>query len=359
MIMKNTIPTLLLDKKKCIQNIQKIFNKTKRNQVKFRPHFKTHQSIEVGNWFKEYGVNAITVSSVKMAKYFSNDWKDILVAFPVNILEIKEINELAEKLKLTLLIENIEALSYLASNLTSPVYYYIKIDIGYHRTGINPKDENIIEQLMRFKSDKLNFIGFLGHAGHSYKCRSEKEILEIHTESITVLKNLKSKYISEFPNLLLSTGDTPTCSIAEDFSGIDEIRPGNFVFYDLTQNNIGSNSQAEIAVCMECPVVAIHNERNEVIIYGGGVHFAKDFLIHKEYGTIYGLVVNNTDWSQSIEGCYIKSLSQEHGILQVSDEFLHSLTIGDTVHILPVHSCMTANSMKEYVTLDGDVISRL
>ena len=50
--MKNTTPTLLLDKKKCIQNIQKIVNKAKRNQVKFRPHFKTHQSIEVGNWFK-------------------------------------------------------------------------------------------------------------------------------------------------------------------------------------------------------------------------------------------------------------------------------------------------------------------
>lgn len=357
--MKNTTPTLLLDKTKCIQNIQKIVNKAKRNQVTLRPHFKTHQSIEVGNWFKNEGVKEITVSSVKMAQYFSNDWNNILIAFPVNILEIKEINELAEKINITLLVENIETLKFLTSNLTSRVNYYVKIDIGYHRTGINPEDESTIENLMRFKSEQLNFVGFLGHAGHSYKCRTEQEILAIHEESTTILKNLKAKYISEFPNLLLSTGDTPTCSVAEDFSGIDEIRPGNFVFYDLTQHNIGSNSQAEIAVCMECPVVAIHKERNEVIIYGGGVHFAKDFLIHKEYGTIYGLVVNKEDWSLSIEGCYIKSLSQEHGILQVSDEFMHSLTIGDTVHILPIHSCMTANSMKEYVTLEGEVISRL
>ena len=59
-----TKPTLILDKKKCIENINTMFSKAKKHHLEFRPHFKTHQSLEVGSWFKEIGVTKITVSSV-------------------------------------------------------------------------------------------------------------------------------------------------------------------------------------------------------------------------------------------------------------------------------------------------------
>ena len=67
--------------------------KAKNNNIIFRPHFKTHQSKKVGEWFREEGVDKITVSSVSMAKYFiEHNWKDITIAFPFNILEIDDIN---------------------------------------------------------------------------------------------------------------------------------------------------------------------------------------------------------------------------------------------------------------------------
>src|SRR5664279_4243936 len=88
-IMKITVPTLLVDKQKCLANIKFMSDKAKKNNSTFRPHFKTHQSIEIGNWYKEFGVEKITVSSLRMAEYFTNTgWSDITVAFPVNILEI-------------------------------------------------------------------------------------------------------------------------------------------------------------------------------------------------------------------------------------------------------------------------------
>ncbi len=40
--------------------------KARINDVVFRPHFKTHQSHKIGQWFRNEGVNAITVSSIKM-----------------------------------------------------------------------------------------------------------------------------------------------------------------------------------------------------------------------------------------------------------------------------------------------------
>ena len=63
-----------------------------KNNLVLRPHFKTHQSIEIGNWFKEKGVTSITVSSIKMAEFFSSEWDDITIAFPLNILEIDKLS---------------------------------------------------------------------------------------------------------------------------------------------------------------------------------------------------------------------------------------------------------------------------
>ena len=103
--MNITKPTLILDKEKCLRNIEKMVSKAENNNLTLRPHFKTHQSLIIGDWFKMFGINSITVSSIVMAKYFAeNGWNDITVAFPVNIREIAEINKLAQKIKLNILI---------------------------------------------------------------------------------------------------------------------------------------------------------------------------------------------------------------------------------------------------------------
>ncbi|MHA1225086.1 MAG: alanine racemase, partial [Candidatus Heimdallarchaeaceae archaeon] len=90
-----------INKKIALRNIERMIQKADRNRVRFRPHFKTHQSIEVGRWFRKFDVKGITVSSVKMAECFATDgWKDITIAFPVNILEIEKINKLSKKIDL-------------------------------------------------------------------------------------------------------------------------------------------------------------------------------------------------------------------------------------------------------------------
>ena len=109
-----TTPTLILDKTKCLNNIRLMANKAKKHNLILRPHFKTHQSRIVGKWYKQQGIDKITVSSLQMAEYFANDdWKDITVAFPVNIREIETINSLAEEIQLNITIENIESIEFL------------------------------------------------------------------------------------------------------------------------------------------------------------------------------------------------------------------------------------------------------
>lgn len=349
-------PTLLVDKQKCISNIRKIGVKAISQGLKFRPHFKTHQSAAIGEWFRNEGVKAITVSSVNMAAYFAyHGWDDITIAFPVNLREIDEINRLAKKFSLNLLLDSVDAAVYLNKKLKEAAGIFIEIDAGSKRSGIAASDligiEKIIEALS--KSSKTCFRGFLTHAGHTYQARNKAEVLEIHGNSLSQMRRLKEHFSSLHP--LISIGDTPSCSLATDFTDAYELRPGNFIFYDLMQVSIGSCCPAEIAVALACPVVAAYPQRSELIIYGGAIHLSKDFRRLPDGPDSFGRIarLNKTGWEILPEGNEVVSVSQEHGIVRLGSEFHNHFRIGDLVGVIPVHSCLTAHQQDYYLTLDG------
>ncbi len=350
-----TKPTLLLDKARCQKNIAKMVAKAQRHGLVLRPHFKTHQSLLVGSWFKEAGVKKATVSSVSMAQYFASEWDDITIAFPINILEIDAINELASKVQLQVLVESVEVAEYLNANMKHPIGYFIKVDVGAGRSGVQPENTVLIDQILESlsSSEALHFKGFLAHAGHTYKCRSNEEIESVHQQELEIMAKLKARYIAQYPELIISLGDTPSCSVSESFEGVDEMRAGNFVFYDLMQAQITSCSVDEVAVALACPIVAIHEDRNEMVVYGGGVHFSKDRMEDEELGTIYGKVAKpkGNTWEGLEEGMYVKRLSQEHGIIALPNHKKGQYKVGDCLMVLPVHSCMTADLMREYLVV--------
>ncbi|HAH22817.1 MAG TPA: alanine racemase [Prolixibacteraceae bacterium] len=362
--MEITRPTLLLNKETAICNIETMALKAANLNLNFRPHFKTHQSAEIGEWFRAAGVKGITVSSFTMANYFAEaGWDDITIAFSVNILEIPEINELAGRVKLNLLIENMEGLEALQKQITWHTGIFIKIDTGYNRTGIESNRTLLIDQLLEViqKSPLLQFKGFLAHTGHTYQSNSTHDVFSRHFDALLKMKALKARYVNEWPELLISLGDTPSCSICENFDGVDEIRPGNFVFYDLMQFKIGVCKLSDIAIRMVCPVIATHPSRNEVVIYGGAIHFAKDSIINIDGKPLFGRIIIN-DGEKSLlldERNYLHSLSQEHGILKITPRDFQYFKPGNLIEIIPVHACLTANLMKEFLTTEGEIIKMM
>ncbi|MDZ7319838.1 MAG: alanine racemase [candidate division KSB1 bacterium] len=355
-------PTLILNKPRAVDNIHRMVQKAARSQVHFRPHFKTHQSAQIGEWFRQLGVEAITVSSVEMASYFAqHGWRDITIAFPVNILEIESINKLAAEIQLHLLVESAEVVAFLDRNLQTEVGIWIKIDVGYHRTGIwwEQFDEAIGLARQINRSKKMVFRGLLTHSGHAYRARSADEVKAIYHDIVHKLQQLKQKFIEQgLVATQISIGDTPSCSVVDDFSGVDEIRPGNFVFYDVMQLNIGSCTEQDIAVVVACPVVAKHRERNEIMIYGGAVHLSKEFIVDHNGNKIFGYVapLHERGWGAMIPNTYVSALSQEHGIIKTHTEFFDQVKIGDILAILPVHSCLTVPLLRSYLTLEGETI---
>lgn len=358
-----TQPTLLVDTSRVKANIQRMKAKAAANHAVFRPHFKTHQSGVVGQWFRQIGVDKITVSSVSMAKYFADHgWDDILIAFPVNLLEIKKINELAGRIKLHVLIEDLAVAEQLDRLLEHMVGVYIKIDSGAGRTGIPLADENRVLELADQinLSKNLRFKGLLTHAGHFYHQPDGKTAIAEKTQQINQkMKALKLKLQQE--DLVLSWGDTPSCSMLDDLEGFDEWRPGNFVYYDVMQYHIGSCSLEDIAVVMACPVVAVHPEREEMVIYGGSIHFSSEFIAADDNFRLYGYLVNFTEkgWSEAVAGAWLARLSQEHGIVKLPKNLCHQYKPGDLIGILPVHSCITVSAIGRQQDLDGNLIPKM
>ena len=355
-------PTLILDKEVCLRNIERMAQKAKAKNLFFRPHFKTHQSAAVGEWFRDAGVTAITVSSVQMAGYFAkNGWNDITIAIPVNTLEINQINSLAKKIKLNLLVENKDALIQLSKFIKSPVGLFIEIDTGHNRTGIMASKTNQIDNLLEIikQNPVIQFKGFLTHAGHTYKAKTRHEIYNFHFDALLKMRSLKNRYKKDWPDLIVSMGDTPSQSICENFDGVDEIRPGNFVFYDLMQLKLGSCNFEDIAIRLVCPVIAKHGSRNEITIYGGAIHISKDSIINIDGKSLYGQIVIRKGNEKILldEKNYLCDMSQENGILKITYKDFHLINVGDLVEIIPVHSCLTANLMGSYYTTDGEHLS--
>lgn len=353
--MKAKKPTLIVDKGKVLRNIRRMTDKISHSggNIRFRPHFKTHQSAEVGDMFRQQGVTGITVSSVDMAIFFAlQGWKDITIGILLNPHQLPELKNLEDSITLHLVVDSKDMVMTLARELDRPLNVWLKIDTGYHRTGLEWHDREEILATAKAAAplDNVNFKGLFTHSGHSYNTSSVQEIKQVYHDTVT-----KLRYIRDFlgqkgvQELEISIGDTPTASVMEKFYGADEIRCGNFVYYDLMQVELGACREEEIAAAVACPVIGRYPQRDEIVIYGGAVHLSKESMVmngQKSYGLVAMPDEMLQHWGPALKHTYVSSLSQEHGIIKTGHEMLNRIKVGDTVMVLPVHSCLAANLLK-------------
>lgn len=350
-IQRQQQPILILDSERCKRNINRMAERAKNANCVFRPHFKTHQSKTIARWFRDLGVTGITVSSISMAKYFADDgWDDITIAFPFFHQQIAGLKELEKETKLRLFVNKISDLEVLNKELNNPFKFFIEIDPGSGRSGISYQNTDQISLLIESskKLKKCTFHGFYIHDGRTYISRSTHEIQDKINPTIDILVDLKS----QFPEAVISMGDTPSASTSGRLNELDEMTPGNFVFYDFMQVQIGSCSLDDVALFAVLPIAQQISEANRTILHGGAVHLSKEFLNAGDKNN-FGHVINyspNSDISQS--DLFVSAISQEHGTIQGIPDG------NETVWVCPIHSCLTANLHSQYFTVDGDVIEK-
>jgi len=355
-----TRPTLLVNSRVARSNIRRMASKFSRLDVRLRPHFKTHQSLEVGRWFREAGIRSITVSSVDMAARFMEDgWRDILIALPANPAKTPRINAWPGDLTLHLLVDHAVAVERVAARLTRPVEMWIKIDTGARRCGLQPQHAEEIMALVRLIQCQplMHLRGLLTHAGHTYAAADPAGIRDRHNQSLAEMARLR-EWIRNAGGgeMEISIGDTPACSVCHDFPGVTEVRCGNFVFYDIMQYRLGSCRLEDVAVRLICPVIGSYPDRNEVVVHGGKVHLSAEGIAGEDGTRFYGLVAefaSTNPWPAPLPGARVRSLSQEHGVIRLGRQKAADFLPGDLLALLPVHSCLTADLATDMIDLDG------
>lgn len=365
-----TGPAVVLDGPRAHANIRSMADRAAAAGARFRPHFKTHQSGAVGKWFAEQGVQAITVSSLGMAEYFAEfGWTDITLAFLLNPLELPRLATLAHYLdskggRLGVTLDSVEVAGRLA-DARLPVRVWIKTDTGYRRSGVAWDNLAGLGAVASALGSGADLAGLLSHTGHSYGARN-RETLQAIWDSAVERMTLARSAFGPASGLALSLGDTPCCATVNSLAGVDEIRPGNFVFFDLMQREIGSCRDSDLAVAVACPVVGVYPDVGRLVLQGGAVHLSKEFLGSPESGCVFGYLGTLDSGGRSLgkvlEHLPVTSVSQEHGVISVGREtygrHLNELAIGDLVLVWPVHSCLSCDLHRQYHTLDGQVLPR-
>ena len=138
----------------------------------------------------------------------------------------------------------------------------------------------------------------------------------------------------------MSLGSTPTATAFERLDGVTEIRPGNYVLFDLFQASIGSCSLSDIALSVVTEVIAYSPKRHELLIDAGALAMSKDLgPTHLNDQVEYGMVCDIS--YTHLPHLSLVGLSQEHGKIKTSPTFdFDAITIGSRLRILPNHSCL-------------------
>jgi len=345
-------PALLIDRQKMLNNIEKMQTLADSAGVKLRPHTKTHKIPEIALLQQKEGATGIAVAKISEAEVMCEAGIDDIQIANIIVGEdkISRLLFLHSKLqKLSCNVDSLEAAKTLSDIFESEGKWldvYIEINSGHNRSGL--KHYNEIYNLSKFIQDSpgLNLIGLFTHAGHAYSAESREQISEIGVYEGEFLREIALRLMNErilIPNI--SIGSTPTAEFCSKVEGVTEIRPGNYVFYDMIQVSLDSCTINECALTVKATVIS-KPDKGRVIIDAGAKALSIDKGVSAEMSPQgHGYVIG--------KNCIIERVSEEHGIITHEGE---QFTIGEKLSIIPNHACVVMNLFDSAYLVDGNKI---
>jgi D-serine deaminase-like pyridoxal phosphate-dependent protein len=355
-------PALVLDVERVRRNARRMSERVRGMGAALRPHVKTHKCVEVARLQTEGGERRVTVSTLAEARAFNaHGFRDITYAVPVEPGKFAEAVELSKECeRLSLITDDAgvpPALDAAARRAGVTLDLFLKVDCGYHRVGVEPeRPEALLIPRLIADAPNLRFAGILTHAGHSYRARTRDELLDIARRERDVMTGFAARLREEGLDVpCVSVGSTPTITQVEHLDGVDEARPGNYIFFDAFQATLGSCAFDDCALTVLASVVHRDLARRKVVLDAGAIALSKDrgaCDLDPDCG--FGRVL---DLEGRDTGQHVESLSQEHGAVQVNTAgTLDRLRVGTRVRVLANHSCLTAAQHSHYHVLEGERI---
>lgn len=341
-------PAVVINKSKLLRNIHRMSEIAKNNNVKLRPHIKTHKLPYIAKKQIEAGAVGITAAKITEAEVMADyGLDDIFIAYPIVSEEkIQKAIDLSKRVKLILGVDSLigaKRLSQLAVKNNIVMEIRLEVDLGLERTGI-PYEEvlDIAEEILTYENLKIT--GIYTFRGPILAGKPTLNFVEAGIEEGQKMVELADKLRSNGIQIDdVSVGSTSTSASAATVPGVTEIRPGTYVFYDVMQEKYGCCKEDDCAATVKVTVIS-RPTKDRAVIDGGSKTFATDVQPNQPpiFLKGFGKVVGHPNIT-------FERVTEEHGMLRIDGD--SPIKVGDTLEIIPNHICSTIN-LHNYVYIE-------
>lgn len=329
-------PAAIVDVDRMAANLDKLASYTAQHRLALWPHTKTHKTPELAREQLRRGAAGLTCATLHEAEVMSEVTKNILLAYPpVSYPKLQRLVPIAERSNLTVAIDSLSALQGLQAHLRGTdvtVNVLVEIDAGMHRVGAaTPADAVAIANAVK-ESRNTRYAGVLFYPGHIREHVDEQRYVLATTRALVNEFLAALVHAGHAPDRV-SGGSTPTAFASHQFDGVNEIRPGTYIFNDRTTAVMGACTWQECAYTVLATVVSTSVAKQAVVDAGSKALFKEE--IRGPVAPGFGALLDHPE-------VIVKSMSEEHGLLDLSntDWVPH---VGDRVRIVPNHVCVSVN----------------
>ena len=330
-------PALIVDLDIMERNLQRVADYAAAHSLRLRPHTKTHKSILIGRKQLALGAAGLTVAKTSEAEVMlGTEVRDLLVAYPVlGAAKVRRLVSLAGITRITVAVDSLfaaEHLSQAAEAAGVRLGILVEVDVGLARVGVAPADATELCRNIQALPN-LDWRGITFYPGH-IKNQDEEKISAL---SATV-SGLRDALVSAgLTPEIISGGSTPLLWRSHEIQGVNEIRPGTYVYNDLNTVAAGACALEDCAASVLVTVVSTAAP-GRMIVDGGSKTFSSDKL--SGGGPGHGRLMG-------APGAYFHKMNEEHGFVDLANAE-RSFTLGEKVRIIPNHVCVVVN-LHEYV----------
>jgi D-serine deaminase-like pyridoxal phosphate-dependent protein len=351
-------PQVVVDRGRLMSNLERVQKLADSAGLRLRPHAKTHKSPVIARWQIDRGAVGICCAKVGEAEVFAAAGiEDIRLPYPVNPSNASRMLALMDRASTSIIVDHLgvaRGWSDAMHRTGRSLDVLIKVDVGFHRCGIDPEERSALEFIRAVASlPGLRLRGLLSHAGHGYHAASEEELCAVATREAEILTGLRDGARRSGIDLgELSVGATPTLRFSARQRGLTELRPGNYAYFDRTQVALSAASLADCALTVAATVVS-KPAADRIILDCGSKTLTNDQARGIAKVTGLGAVLTD-DGAAEDGGLTIERLSEEHATVRVSGRT--RLEPGDRVRVVPNHSCVVSNLVDVVRLVDGDEV---
>jgi len=345
-------PALLIDLDIMERNLQRAADYAAAHYLRLRPHTKTHKIPALARKQLDLGAAGITVAKVGEAEVMQRAQpRDLLVAYPIlGESKLKRLAKLAAEIPVTVALDSIEAsrqLSKAAQKASVQFGVLLEMDAGLGRVGVSPSELPDLAMQVRTLPN-LQIAGFSFYAGH---LKPDQNAYRQSLEELgaTIRKTADELERAGIHVAIVSGGSTPTLFDSHLIAGLNEIRPGTYIFNDKNTVASGGCSLEDCAAFLLMTVVSTA-KRGQVIVDGGSKTLSSDLLAGSSEPS-FGYVV---DAPQAT----VRRLNEEHGYVDVSAAD-RTFSIGDRLRVIPNHICVAMNLEEQVYGFRGDTVEEI